>query len=118
MEDNGDNRLLFCAFLKNTVHTVEIAGNGAEAVEKCKTGRYDLVFMDVQMPVMDGYAATEKIREREMKTGAGRTPVIALTAHAMKDDERRSLAAGCDRHLTKPLKKSVLLETIGRYASG
>jgi CheY-like chemotaxis protein len=117
VEDNTDNRLLFLAFLKNTRHTVETAVNGAEAIEKIKTGNYDLVFMDVQMPVMDGYTATANIRGWESETGSGRTPIVALTAHAMKKDEEKSLAAGCDSHLTKPLKKEVLLQVICRYAS-
>jgi len=117
VEDNEDNRLLFLTFLKKTDHTVEVAVNGVEAVDSFKAGKYDLVFMDVQMPVMDGYTATAKIREWEAETGSGHTPIVALTAHAMKEDEQRSLAAGCDSHLTKPIKKSVLLELVTQYAT-
>jgi CheY-like chemotaxis protein len=117
VEDNKDNRLLLLTFLKKTPHTVEIAVNGAEAVDKFRSGRYDLVFMDIQMPVMDGYTASAKIREWESETGAQPTPLVALTAHAMKEDELKSLEAGCDSHLTKPIKKGVLLEVIRRYAS-
>ena len=117
VEDNEDNRLLFATFVKKTSHTLEIALNGAEAVAKFKTRPPDLVFMDMQMPVMDGYSATAKIREWESATGTPHTPIVALTAHAMKDDEKKSLAAGCDSHLTKPIKKSVLLDVIAHYAA-
>lgn len=117
VEDNEDNRLIILTFLKKTPHTVVTAENGVEAFDAVKSGRYDLIFMDMQMPVMDGYTATGKIREWEMETGTRRTPIVALTAHAMKEDELKSLAAGCDRHLTKPIKKNVLLEVIKLYAS-
>ena len=73
--------------------------------------------MDVQMPVLDGYDAVAKIRKWETESGSDRTPIVALTAHAMQEDEHRSLAAGCDSHLTKPLRKNVLLEVIAGYAS-
>jgi len=115
-EDNADNRLLFCEFLKRTEHSVENAVNGAEAVEKFKTGRFDLVFMDVQMPVLDGYGAVAEIRRWEAGSGHGRVPIVALTAHAMQEDEHKSLAAGCDGHLTKPLRKNILLGVISRHA--
>lgn len=117
VEDNEDNRLIILTFLKQTPHTVVTAENGVEALAEVTSGRYDLIFMDMQMPVMDGYTATGKIREWEMDTGTRRTPIVALTAHAMKEDEFKSLAAGCDRHLTKPIKKAVLLEVIKQYAS-
>ena len=116
-EDNADNRLLFLAFLKKTNHTTVIAENGTEAVDKCKADKFDLVFMDVQMPVMDGYGATAEIRQWESETGSDRIPIVALTAHAMQEDKQKSLAAGCDSHLTKPIKKDVLLKVIRRYAS-
>jgi len=117
-EDNADNRLLFQAFLKKTAHTVEVAVNGAEAVDKFKAGEFDLVFMDVQMPILDGYGAVAEIRRWEAVSGAGRRiPIVALTAHAMREDEQKSLAAGCDSHLTKPLKKNVLLGVINMYGS-
>ncbi len=88
------------------------------AVEKVKSHTYDLVLMDMQMPIMDGYTATRKIREWEKGEGKARRqiPIIALTAHALKDDAGKSLAAGCDAHLTKPIKKAVLLEAIAAYA--
>jgi len=113
VEDSEDNRLLIKSFLKNTPHVVDIAENGREALDKFKAARYDLVLMDMQMPVMDGYTATRMIREWEGKNIANkRTPIIALTAHALEYDNNRSMEAGCDSHLTKPVKKEVLLESI------
>jgi len=89
-----------------------MAENGAVAVEKFKAGRYDLVLMDMQMPVMDGYTATRIIRDWEAEQGRHRTPIIALTAHALVEDVEKSLAAGCDTHLNKPIKRAKLMETI------
>ena len=112
VEDSEDNRLLIQSYLKKTPYQVEIAENGQIAVEKFSAGRYDLVLMDMQMPVMDGYTATRTIRELESTQGLDRSPIIALTAHALKEDEQKSLDAGCDGHLTKPIKKAALLEAI------
>ena len=114
-EDNADNRLLVQAFLKKTSHRLTIVENGAEAVQAIKANKYDLVLMDIQMPVMDGYTATKEIRTWEQAEGRDATPVIALTAHALNEDIQKSLDAGCDEHLTKPIKKSLLLETISKY---
>ncbi len=116
VDDSDDNRFLMAAYFKNTPHEVEMAENGAQAVEKFQAGDYDLVFMDMQMPVMDGYTATRGIRAWEREQGRRPTPVIALTAYALKDDMEKSLAAGCDAHLTKPIKKGKLLETVAAYA--
>ncbi len=117
VEDNEDNRLLMLSYLKKTVHTVETAENGEIAVEKFRAGKYDIILMDVQMPVMDGYDATRHIREIELKDNKKRTPIIALTAHAMKEDEQKSMVAGCDGHLTKPIKKATLFEAIARHGN-
>ncbi|RME65777.1 MAG: response regulator, partial [Nitrospirae bacterium] len=116
VEDSPDNRLLIQSYLKKTPHTVEVAENGQEAVEKFKAGRYDLVFMDVQMPVMDGYTATKEIRKWEKENNLEPTPIVALTAHALKEEEEKSLQAGCNAHLTKPIKKARLLEAIKEFA--
>jgi PAS domain S-box-containing protein len=112
VDDSEDNRLLVSAFLKKTPHTFDLAENGEIAVNKFLAGRYDLVLMDMQMPVMDGYAATREIRQWEKETGAASTPIVALTAYALQDDTRKSLEAGCTAHLTKPIKKETLLETL------
>ena len=88
------------------------AENGQIAVDKFKAARYDVVLMDVQMPVMDGRQATQAIRAWEKSSGAAPTPVIALTAHAVKEEIDRCLEAGCDAHLSKPVKKATLLDAI------
>jgi len=118
VEDNEDNRLLIRSFLKNTPHIVTEAENGLEALEAFKSARerLDLIFMDMQMPVMDGYSATAAIRNWERELGLQPTPVVALTAYALKEDEEKTRAAGCDGHLTKPIKKAQLLEAIDKYA--
>ena len=112
VDDSEDNRLLITAYLKKTPHTIDIAENGAIALEKFMAGAYDLVLMDMQMPVMDGYTATRKIRQWEKQKGGRPTPVVALTAYALKEDTQKSLAAGCTAHLTKPIKKAQLLEAL------
>jgi len=112
VDDSDDNRFLMAAYFKNTPYTVEMAENGAQAVEKFSGGDYDLVLMDMQMPVMDGYSATRHIRSWEREQGRRHTPIVALTAYALKEDAEKSLAAGCDAHLTKPIKKARLMETI------
>ncbi len=112
VEDNADNVLLIKTFLKKTSHQLDVASDGLMAVEKYSANRYDLVLMDVQMPNMDGYEATAEIRRIEQEEGRLPVTIIALTAHALKEDEQRSLEAGCNAHLTKPIKKKVLLEAL------
>ncbi|MBN1688025.1 MAG: response regulator [Candidatus Omnitrophica bacterium] len=120
-EDNADNQLLIQAYLRKTNYSLDFASNGREACEKVMTQAYDLVFMDLHMPEMDGYSAVRKIREWEAKTGGegGKKsfpiPIIALSASALQDEISKSMDAGCNEHLTKPIKKEVLLETIKRY---
>jgi signal transduction histidine kinase/CheY-like chemotaxis protein len=118
VEDTVDNRLLIRAYLKNTPYEVDEAENGEIAVSKFKTQAYSLVLMDVQMPVMDGYAATQAIRAWEHAQGKPPTPIVALTAHAIKEDIEKSKAAGCTAHLTKPIKKVRLLQAIEQYVRG
>jgi len=115
VDDSSDNRLLIQAYLKNDPYIVDTAENGQVALEKFMTNTYDIVLMDIQMPVMDGYTATKTIRKWEDDTGHRPTPVIALTAYALKDEIQKSLDAGCDGHLTKPIKKITLLETLSSY---
>ena len=111
-EDAPDNRFLIQAYLKKLPYRIEIAENGRVAIEKFKALRPDLVLMDVQMPEVDGLAATRAIRGWEGERGLSPTPIIALTASALEDDVKRSLAAGCDQHVSKPVKKPVLLAAI------
>ncbi len=115
VEDSADNRLIIRAYFKRASDHIDIAENGAIAVEKFKAGKYDLVLMDVQMPVMDGYTATREIRKWERENGRKETPIIALTAHAMKEDVQKSLDAGCTDHLTKPIKRATLMEAVQKY---
>jgi CheY-like chemotaxis protein/signal transduction histidine kinase len=117
-EDSEDNRLLLRSFLKSRPYQIDIAENGEIAVEQFKKSTYDLVLMDIQMPVMDGYAATREIREWERQKAVKKTPIIALTAYAFKEDRQKSLEAGCDGHLVKPIKKAVLLDAIADYTGG
>jgi len=116
VEDFADNRFLIQAYCKKTPHQLDFAENGEIAVAKFASAEYDLVLMDMQMPVMDGYAATREIRKGERERGVKATPIIALTAHALKDDIQKSLDAGCDAHLTKPIKKAKFLEVINEWA--
>lgn len=115
VEDFADNRQVIQAFLKRTSHHLDMAENGEIGVEKFKAGHYDLVLMDIQMPVMDGYAATRAIRAWEKETGRPLTAIIALTANALKEETEKSLKAGCTAHLTKPIKKAALLQAIATY---
>jgi CheY-like chemotaxis protein len=95
-------------------HHIEHAGNGVEAVEEWSQGDYDIIFMDVQMPVMDGLEATTEIRARERRTG-GHIPVIATTAHATSEDRDLCMRAGMDDFLTKPIRPAELFAAIERH---
>ena len=98
--------------MKQTDHSLEIAEHGAIAVEKFKVTHYDVIIMDMHMPVMDGYSATKAIRSWERDHDLPATPIIALTALALKEESARIFEAGCNTHLTKPVKKSTLLEIL------
>ena len=111
-EDSRDNQMLVCAFLKQLHCTIDIADDGAIAIDKFKARKYDLVLMDVQMPVMDGLRAMKWIREWETRSGLIHTPIIALTASALEDHTRDALAAGANLHISKPVRKATLLEGI------
>jgi len=115
VEDSRDNQLLVQTYLKQTPHRIDLAENGKVAVEKFQSGHYDVVLMDIQMPVMDGLAATRSIREWERQEGVSRTPIIALTALALKEEAMRIFEAGCNAHMTKPIKKSTLLDILSAY---
>ena len=111
-DDSPDNRLLIDAYLKNMPYRIDHAENGAIAIEMAGRNAYDLVLMDIQMPVVDGYTATTTIRNCEAAEARRRVPIIALTASALDDAVRRSVEAGCDAHVSKPVKKATLLEAI------
>ncbi|GAB6040489.1 hybrid sensor histidine kinase/response regulator [Endothiovibrio diazotrophicus] len=118
VEDAEDNVILLQSFLRSTPHQVEVARNGHEAVEMRKRACFDLVLMDIQMPVMDGYTATRVIRQWEREQGIDPVPIYALTAYALNGDAEKSFAAGCNAHLSKPISKKTLLESINQVARG
>ncbi len=111
-DDSHDNRELIRAYLKKTPYRLEDAENGQQAIDKLIAGKFDLVLMDIQMPIVDGYEATTMIRSWELANHRHRTPIVALTASALEDAVHRTKAAGCDAHVTKPVKKSTLLDAI------
>ncbi len=116
VDDVPHNRELVAAFLDSYPWQLDFAADGEEAILRCRSRRYDLVLMDVQMPGTDGYEATRRVRETEAVTGRQRTPIVAVTAHVMSDEVRRCLAAGCDGHLAKPITRVSLLAAIEEFA--
>ena len=116
VEDSPDNRTITVAYLQETPYRVEIAENGAVAYAKFTAGQFDLVLMDRQMPVMDGLTATRAIRAWEQANHRLPTPIIALTASALKGDQEQCVSAGCTAYLTKPIKQDVLLQAIREHS--
>ncbi|WP_457649726.1 ATP-binding protein [Profundibacter sp.] len=115
-EDNKTNQLVFRKMVKDLNIELQFANNGVEAVELFESFHPDMIFMDISMPMMDGKEATRSIREIEEKSGLPRTPVVALTAHAMAGDDTEILAAGLDYYLTKPLRKAAICEKVSTLA--
>lgn len=111
VEDQPVNQMVAQGHLQAAGHEVAVAGNGLEALEMINSGSYDLVLMDVQMPLMDGLAATAAIRAKEQQSGT-HLPIVGLTAHALKEDRNRCLAAGMDGYLAKPIQRAELLAAI------
>ena len=111
-EDNKTNQLVFSKMLKHLELDITFANNGREAVEKFRSLRPHLIFMDISMPEMDGKEATREIRKIERAEGLERVPICALTAHAMDGDDQGILEAGLDFYLTKPLRKQAITERI------
>jgi two-component system CheB/CheR fusion protein len=116
-EDNDAGQKFFTEVLRKYGHRVDLALNGAEALQKWPQADYDLILMDVQMPVMDGVEATVRIRRLELEKG-GHVPIIALTAHAMEDDRPKLLAQGFDGYVAKPTKIRELLREMKRCLHG
>jgi PAS domain S-box-containing protein len=114
-EDNSVNQELMKLLLKQRGHDVKIAANGKEAVELFQKQRFDVLIMDVQMPVMGGFEATAAIRQIERASG-GHVPIVAVTAHAMPSDRQKALQAGMDAHLPKPIQRLDLYNTIEKLA--
>jgi CheY-like chemotaxis protein len=123
-EDNPVNQKLARMLLERAGHRVTLANDGIEAVDTWSTGRFDVVLMDIQMPRLGGFEATARIRSLEIeRNGAtpgqppARTPIVALTAHAMIGDEERCLAAGMDAYLSKPLRRERLTEVLDQFST-
>jgi CheY-like chemotaxis protein len=114
VEDGLANRKLAQGLLERRGHVVTIAEDGQQALDCLEQQSFDLILMDVQMPVMDGLDATRAIRERERLSG-GRVPIVALTAHALKEDRQRCLDAGMDGYLAKPIRAKDLYEKIESF---
>jgi two-component system sensor histidine kinase/response regulator len=116
-DDSPDNRLVVKAFLQKTSFQIDEAENGQRVVEIVQNHRYDLILMDIQMPLLDGFAATRAIREWERAQGLPPVPIIALTASALDEDVQRAREAGCNLHVSKPIKKKTLLSAIAKLTS-
>ncbi|MFZ2062184.1 MAG: PAS domain S-box protein [Candidatus Binatus sp.] len=117
-DDSHDNRALIRAYLKKTPYRLVEAEDGQEAIDKFVAGNFDLVLMDIQMPNVDGYEAASTIRVWEVANSRRRTPIVALTASALEEAVHRTREAGCDAHITKPVKKSTLLDAIRDAVEG
>ena len=115
-DDSEDNVFLVQSYLRHSGCSVDVAENGEIAVQKFRSASYDLVLMDLQMPVMDGYVATQVIREWEREHHAKPAPILALSAYALPSDIEKSRDAGCTAYLTKPIRRKTLLEAIGKYS--
>jgi signal transduction histidine kinase/DNA-binding response OmpR family regulator len=111
-EDNEVNVYLVESMLAGAGCKIDVAPNGQSAVDQWRRSHYDVIFMDVQMPGMDGHAATRAIRQLETQMDRPRVPIFALSAHAFASDTQASLAAGCDAHLAKPVSKATLLTAL------
>ena len=117
VEDNSVSRDLAMHMLRQLGHDVAMVGNGREAVERQSECPFDLIVMDVWMPEMDGLEASRKIREIESARNSPRTPIIALTAHAIRGDRDACISAGMDEYLTKPIRRQTLVDAIQRVAA-
>jgi CheY-like chemotaxis protein len=115
-EDNPINQKLSVAILEKKGYTVHVANNGREAIEAYHRKRYDVILMDIQMPELDGFEATEIIRQHEQETGL-HVPIIAMTAHAMKGDKERCLSVGMDGYISKPVEPKTLYKIIEDFTN-
>jgi CheY-like chemotaxis protein len=114
-EDNPVNQRLAERILQKMGHQVTLASSGTAAVAQWSSGEFDLIFMDVQMPEMDGFEATRAIRVRELTTG-GHVPIVAMTARAMLGDREACLEAGMDDYVSKPVSITAIGQSIARFA--
>lgn len=117
VDDTDDNRMLIKAFLKNLPHELFEATNGEKALEFVKINHPDLILMDMQMPVMDGYTATTAIREYESSNHLAPSQIWALTAYALKNEVQKSIQSGCNLHLVKPIRRNELVSEIQKLTT-
>ena len=113
VEDNEDNRIVYSTILRHFGYEVSEALNGEEGIAKARAERPDLILMDIQLPVIDGYEATRRIKAIPEVAAI---PIIAVTSHALFDDERKARAAGCDDYVAKPFSPRALLAKVRSYA--
>jgi CheY-like chemotaxis protein len=114
VEDNAVNRLVASEYLKRAGCEVDVATHGHEAIDRCRRNIYDIVFMDCQMPEMDGFEATRMIRSQQVGS-TWRVPIVALTANAMDQDREHCLAAGMDDFLIKPANQTAICDVLRRW---
>jgi CheY-like chemotaxis protein len=117
-EDNPVNQKVAVRLLENLGHRVDVVAGGQDAVAAALTGRFDVVLMDLQMPVLDGAEATRLIRAHERNRASGRLPIVALSAHSAAEEETRCLEAGMDAYLAKPLRPESLRLALARWIEG
>ncbi|SHN65991.1 ATP-binding protein [Desulfovibrio litoralis] len=117
VEDNLNNRQIFSLYLRSTNHMLVEAHNGAEAIEAFKHHTFDVIFMDIEMPIMDGYQATRILRAMEQEQGLPQTPILAITAHVLPEARERMFMAGCNDFIPKPYHKAEILKMIDKYSS-
>jgi CheY-like chemotaxis protein len=118
VEDNVVNQQVAVAMLTKLGCSVDVAADGQQAIDAQQRTTYDLIFMDCQMPLIDGFAATMKIRENEARkseTGSAHVPIVAMTANALRDDRERCLAVGMDDYISKPFRQQQLHDMLGRW---
>ena len=114
VEDNEDNRIVYSTILRHFGYTVTEALNGEEGISKARAEKPDLILMDISIPIIDGWEATQVLKH---DPATNDIPIIALTANAMKDDDRKCIEAGMDDYLTKPLDRTLLAQCLERHLS-
>jgi CheY-like chemotaxis protein len=115
-DDSRDNQMILRALLRLPQFDLVLVADGQAAVDAFFGSAFEVVLMDMEMPVLDGFEATRRIREREAQEGRSRVPILALTAHDQAEQIARTAAAGCDGHVTKPISRATLHEAITRVA--
>ncbi|MHC1713971.1 MAG: response regulator [Solidesulfovibrio sp.] len=115
VDDTPDNLMLMQLFLQDSGYRIEVAVNGREAVKRSAVGPCDLIFMDLEMPVMDGYDATRAIRDMERQRQSPPVPILALTAHSLDEHRLRCQEAGCTDFLVKPVRKAAIARALSRF---